>query len=61
WRRTEMKSGLMKGLLTGMLIGGSAATIFGVMNWQTEKKWNQKAKQTGSWLSDRADDIVKKL
>ena len=52
---------MMKGLVAGMLIGGSAATIFGVMNWQTEKKWNQQAKKTGSWISDRAEDIVKKL
>ena len=56
-----MKSGLMKGLLTGMLIGGSAATIFGVMNWQTEKKWNQQARRTGSWLSDKAEAMTKKL
>lgn len=56
-----MKAGMMKGLVTGMLIGGSAAAIFGVMNWQTEKKWNQQAKKAGSWLSDRADDIVRKL
>lgn len=52
---------MMKGLITGMLIGGSAATLFGVMNWQTEKKWNQMAKKTGNWLSDRAGDVAKKL
>ena len=56
-----MRGGLMKGLLAGMLIGGSAATIFGVMNWQTERKWNQKAKQTGSWISDKADDLARRL
>ena len=56
-----MKNGMLKGLITGMLIGGSAATVFGVMNWQTERKWNQMARQTGSWISDRADEIAKKL
>lgn len=56
-----MKSGMMKGLLTGMLIGGSAATIFGVLNWQTERKWNQMAKQTGSWISDKAEAMAKKM
>ena len=35
--------------------------IYGVKNWQTEKKWNQKARRTGSWISDRADDFVRKL
>ena len=56
-----MRGGLMKGLLAGMLIGGSAATIFGVMNWQTERKWNEKAKQTGSWIADKADDLARRL
>ena len=27
----------------------------------TEKRWNQKARQTGSLISDKADDIVRKL
>ena len=56
-----MKAGLIKGLIAGMLIGGSAATMYGVMNWKTERNWNRKAKQTGSWISDKADEIVKKL
>ena len=56
-----MKGGLTKGLIAGMLIGSAAATAFGVANWQTERKWNQTAKRTGSWISDRADEIVKKL
>ncbi len=56
-----MKGGMMKGLITGMALGGAAATIFGVLNWQTEKQWNQKARQTGSWIADRADALTKKL
>ena len=56
-----MRSGLVKGLIAGMLIGGSAATVYGVLNWQTEKKWNRKAKQTGSWISDRADEFSRKM
>ena len=56
-----MKGGMTRGLIAGMLIGSAAATAFGVMNWQTERKWNQKAKMTGSWISDKADDLVKKL
>ena len=56
-----MKGGMLKGLMAGMLIGGSAATIYGVMNWQKEKKWNQQAKKTGSWISDRAENFTRKL
>ena len=29
------KHGMVKGLMTGAIIGGAAATMFGVMNWQT--------------------------
>lgn len=56
-----MKNGMVKGLLAGMMIGSAAATAFGVMNWQTERKWNQKARMTGSWISDKAEDIARKL
>ena len=56
-----MKGGMAKGLITGMLIGSAAATMFGVMNWQTERKWNHAARKTGSWISDKADDLTKKL
>ena len=56
-----MKGGMTKGLIAGMLIGSAAATAFGVMNWQTERKWNQKARMTGSWISDRADNLTRKL
>lgn len=56
-----MKNGLTKGLITGMILGGSAATLFGVMNWQTEKKWNQKARQTGHWISRKADELTNRM
>ena len=53
--------GMVKGMIAGMMIGSAAATAFGVMNWQTERMWNRKAKQAGSRISDVADDFVKKL
>ena len=56
-----MKGGMTKGLITGMLLGGAAATIFGVKNWKMERSWNQMARQTGSWISKKADDIAGKL
>jgi len=56
-----VKRGMMKGLMTGMLIGGAAATMFGVMNWQTERRWNQKMRQGGQWVSQKADDLAKKF
>ncbi len=56
-----MKGGMVKGLMTGMLLGSAAATVFGVMNWKTVRSWNQSAKKTGSWISSKADDITGKL
>ena len=52
-----MKHGMVKGLMTGMLIGGAAATMFGVMNWQTERRWNQQMRKGGQWLSEKADSL----
>lgn len=56
-----MKKGMIKGLMTGMLIGGIGATWFGIRNWQTERKWNQQMQEGGKWLSRKADDVVNKL
>lgn len=54
-----MKHGMLKGLMTGMLIGGTAATMFGVMNWQTERKWNHQMRQGGRWLSRKTDRLMR--
>lgn len=56
-----MKAGMIKGLMTGMLIGGSAAMLYGVMNWQTERRWNRQAKKTGGWISNKVEAIARKL
>ena len=56
-----MKNGMIKGLMTGMLIGGAAATMYGVMNWQTERKWNQQLRRSGQWISRKTDDLTKML
>ena len=46
-----MKSGMVKGLITGAVIGGSAAMMYGIMNWQSAKKMNQQFKKTGRWIA----------
>ena len=56
-----MKRGMITGLMTGMLIGGAAATMYGVMNWQTERHWNQQIRRSGRWLSRKTDEIAKML
>lgn len=56
-----MKKGMVKGLLTGMIIGGTAATMFGVMNWQTERHWNHQIRKGGKWLSHVTDDLMRKF
>jgi len=52
-----MKGGMVKGMLTGAMIGGSAAMIYGVMNWQTQRKLCAKAAKTGHWMAKKADAI----
>ena len=56
-----MKSGMMKGLITGMALGGAAMTLYGVMNWQQARGMNRKAKQAGGWIAEKAEDITKKM
>lgn len=56
-----MKSGMMKGLITGALIGGSAAAMYGIMNWQTARQMNTQMKKTGHWISSKANDLTSKL
>ena len=55
-----MKGLTFKGLMTGALIGGSAAMVYGIMNWQTERRWNNQAKKTGRWVAGKADDLFGK-
>ena len=55
-----MKGFTFKGLMTGVLIGGSAAMLYGIMNWQTERKWNSQARKTGHWVAGKADDLFGK-
>lgn len=56
-----MKGSMMKGLITGALIGGSAAMMYGVMNWQGAKRINQQVKKTGHWLATKTDDLTSKF
>lgn len=53
--------GMIKGLMTGMVIGGTAATMYGIMNWQTERKWNLQLRRGGHWLSHKTDELTKML
>lgn len=53
--------GMIKGLMAGMMIGGTAATMFGIMNWQTERKWNQQLRRGGHWVSQKADQMTRML
>ena len=51
-----MKRGLIKGMAAGMILGGAAATLFGVLNWQTERAWNRQLRRGGKWLSKVTDE-----
>ena len=55
------RGGMAKGIVTGMLIGGTAATMFGVMNWQTQRHWNQQLRKGGKRLTHMTDELMKKF
>ena len=52
-----MRGGMIKGLVAGALLGGAAATIYGVMNWQTQRKWSRMAAHGGQWVADKTDEL----
>lgn len=56
-----MKSGMMKGLITGAMIGGTAAMMYGVMNWQTARSMHHKMQKTSHWLADKTDGFASKF
>ena len=55
-----MRNGMMKGLMTGALLGGAAATIFGIVNWKTERRWHMQARKAGHWMANKTDEILGK-
>ena len=56
-----MKNSMVKGLITGAMIGGTAAMMYGVMNWQSARHMNAKMKKTGRWIAGKADELTTKL
>lgn len=56
-----MKSGTIKGMIAGTLIGGVAATVFGIVNWQTHRRLNRQMQRGGRWLCEKTEEMMKKL
>ena len=53
-----MRSGTVKGMVAGALLGGAAATLFGVMNWRTERKWCLQAQRVGDKMARKAGEVL---
>lgn len=53
-----MTEGLIKGMVTGAIIGATAATAFGVMNWEKERHWKNQAMRMGKTMLNRADRMM---
>ena len=55
-----MRIRTVKGLVAGALLGGAAATLFGVMNWRTERKWCMQAQRMGDKMARKAGEMLGK-
>lgn len=55
-----MNDGLVKGMLAGAIIGATAATAFGVMNWERERQWKNQALRMGRNALDKAERMMHK-
>lgn len=54
-----MNSGMMKGVVAGAILGATAATAFGVMNWEREKQWKNQAMRMGKTMLDKAERMMR--
>lgn len=52
-----MKGGMVKGMVAGALLGGATATLLGIMNWRTERRWCQQMQRMGSKVARKADEL----
>ena len=48
-----MKKSWVRGMIAGAMIGASAATVYGMMNWQTERKMARAAMNAGRAIMDK--------
>lgn len=55
-RRTSMSNGWLKGMVTGAILGASAATVYGMMNWQVERKLGRAAVNAGKTISEKTQN-----
>jgi len=53
-----MNDGMMKGMLAGAIIGATAATAFGVMNWERERQWKNQAMRVGKTMLNKAERMM---
>lgn len=53
-----MNDGMMKGMLAGAIIGATAATAFGVMNWERERQWKNQAMRMGKTMLNKAERMM---
>ena len=52
--------GTVKGMVAGALLGGAAATLFGEMNWRTERTWCLQAQRVGDKMARKAGEMFGK-
>lgn len=55
-----MKAGVIRGMIAGSVIGASAATLYAMMNWQTERKLGRAAVNVGKAISEKAQNWFEK-
>lgn len=53
-----MKDGMIRGMLAGAIIGATAATAYGVMNWERERQWKNQAMRMGKRMLNGADRLM---
>lgn len=54
-----MKKGWVRGMITGAMIGASAATVYGMMNWEQERKMGRYVMNAGHAIAHKTMKMFK--
>ncbi len=54
-----MKKGWVRGMIAGAMLGASAATVYGMMNWEQERRMGRFMMNAGHAIAHKAGKMFK--
>lgn len=54
-----MKKGWVRGMIAGAMLGASAATVYGMMNWEQERRMGRFMMNAGHSIARKAGKMLR--